>query len=115
MKNQISCGSCHIFATMAAAETALIKAGADPDSMDLSEQWLLNCLYSYSGCAGGMAKDVAQFLISRGILIKESDLPYEPYGYGPYSECKEDSSPYWNPGYKLIDYERGPPCSDEGE
>ena len=113
MKNQLSCGSCYIFAAFAAAETALIKAGADLKSMDLSEQWSLNCIYQdYGGCAGGMAMNVGKFLISRGILIKESDLPYK--GDARETECKEDSSPYWIPGYKLINFHRVP-SSDEGE
>ena len=38
-----NCGSCVAFATMGALEATLIKAGADPDSVDLSEQWLLDC------------------------------------------------------------------------
>ena len=83
----------------------MIKAGADPDTMDLSEQWPLNCLlpYPHSGCAGGTAGEVAEFLIKRGgVLIKESDLPYK--GYYDDSGCKEDPSPYWNPGFKLINF-----------
>ena len=112
MKDQWSCGSCYIFAAVAAAETALIKAGADLDSMDLSEQWSLNCVYSYTGCAGGVAMDVGKLLISRGVLIKEEDLPYE--GDASETECKEDSTPYWIPGYKLINRYRIS-SSDESE
>ena len=116
VKHQLSCGSCNIMATMAAAETALIKAGADLASMDLSEQWPLNCAYPFSGCAGGDAKEIANFLVSKGIVIKESDLPYEPWvkNDNNYNECKEDSSPYWNPGYKLIS-SYWPGFRDEGE
>ena len=81
--------------------------------MDLSEQWSLNCIYQdYGGCGGGMAMDVGKFLVSRGVLIKESDLPYE--GDASETECKEDSSPYWTPGYKLINFHRVG-SSDEGE
>ena len=42
MKKQL-CGSCVAYATMGALEAALIKAGADPDSVDLSEQWVMDC------------------------------------------------------------------------
>ena len=104
VKDQASCGSCHIFATIAAAETALIKAGADFDSMDLSEQWTMDCFNGMGmgmGCGGGENREIANFLIRRGggVLIKESDNPYRGYN----DVCKNDL-PYWNPGYKLMSY-----------
>ena len=81
--------------------------------MDLSEQWSLNCIYQdYGGCGGGNAKEVGKFLVSRGVLIKETDLPYEGDSYE--TECKEDSTPYWIPEYKLTNFHRIQ-NSDEGE
>ena len=66
----MSCGSCWIFAAFAAAETALIKAGADLESMDLSESWALDCMTAGNECGGGASRDVAQFLVSRGVLVR---------------------------------------------
>ena len=42
-KNQKNCGSCAAFASVGMVETAMIKAGAKKEGMDLSEDWLLNC------------------------------------------------------------------------
>ena len=100
-------------ATIAAAETALIKAGAaDLNSMDISEQWPGDCKNGF-GCAGGDSEPIAQWLIGRGgVLVKDSDYPTNPnYGNLP---CKDDLT-YWNPGYKLLQYFYKTNCGDEGE
>ena len=69
VKSQGSCGSCVAFAINAAAEAAMIKAGADLDSTDLSEQWLLNCSpYGDGnyGCDGAVPKSYAKWLPTPG-------------------------------------------------
>merc|ERR1711878_202576 len=43
VKNQGACGSCAAFAAVGAAESSLLKAGAAKGSLDLSEQWLVDC------------------------------------------------------------------------
>ena len=43
VKNQGSCGSCWAFGTLAAAESFLIMKGQAPVSVDLSEQYLVEC------------------------------------------------------------------------
>ena len=77
----MSCGSCWIFAAFAAAETALIKAGADLESMDLSESWALDCIMHQTsyGCGGGVSRDVAQFLVSRGVLVRVRSFVSSPF------------------------------------
>lgn len=51
VRNQGTCGSCWAFATVGVLEcNILIKDG---DTVDLSEQWLVNCNQSGYGCDGG--------------------------------------------------------------
>ena len=51
-KNQGSCGSCWAFANVGAIESHLLKAGFF-NSIDLSEQQLVSCDLTSSGCCGG--------------------------------------------------------------
>ena len=109
MKSQQSCGSCTAFATSAAAEAALIKAGADWGSMDLSEQWLLNCSPYGSGCKGAWPEAYAKWLPTRGVLMQEKDYMYT--SSSNKDDCKD--GPYWNPGYKIDNFIQGNDCTDK--
>ena len=109
VKNQNGCGSCTAFATGAAAEAALIKAGADQLSTDLSEQWLLNCSPYGSGCGGAYPKDYATWIPTRGVLSHENNYPYT--ATSNKNNCID--GPYWNPGYKIEDFLEGRNCTDE--
>ena len=109
VKYQDSCGSCTAFATNAAAETALIKAGADWNSMDLSEQWLLNCSPYGRGCGGAWPEDYAKWLPTRGVLMHEKDYMYT--NSANKDDCKD--GPYWNPGYKIDNFIQGSDCTDK--
>ena len=120
-KDQGSCGSCSNFAAVGAAETALIKAGANLHSMDLSEQWVAFCDGDRpwskgggnGGCTGGTAEHAAKILIrSGGVLVTESEKPYTAYDT---DDCRPDDYTWWNPGYKLTDYLKKFSPSDEGE
>ena len=63
-KNQKSCGSCSAFAQVAMAETSLLKAGAKKDSMDLSEDWLINCRQDGADvCKGAHIEVYAKYMI----------------------------------------------------
>ena len=108
MKTQ-SCSSCTAFATIGAAEAALIKAGADPESMDLSEQWLLNCSPYGSGCDGAWPTDYAKWIPTQGVLMLEDDYPYT--ASSDKTSCKD--GPYWNPGYKIDNFIHKNDCTDE--
>jgi len=109
VKSQRSCGSCTAFATNAAAEAALIKAGADWGSMDLSEQWLLNCSPYGSGCKGAWPVAYAKWLPTRGVLMHEKDYLYT--NSANKDDCKD--GPYWNPGYKIDNFLQGHDCTDK--
>ena len=52
VKNQLNCGSCWAFGSIATFETVILKQlGA---TVDLSEQYLVSCNTSGWGCSGGM-------------------------------------------------------------
>ena len=88
----------------------MIKAGADFDSMDISEQWLLDCGPYGRGCCGTQgAPDYAKWLPTRGFLVREGDYPYTKSSNK--KNCKD--GPYWNPGYKIDNFIHGHDCTDE--
>jgi hypothetical protein len=100
----------------------LIKAGADLDSMDLSEQWLLNCSPSSTstsvdghyvggnhGCNGAWPDAYGKWLPTRGVLMHEDDYPYT--NSANKDDCKD--GPYWNPGYKIDNFLHANDCTDK--
>lgn len=72
VKNQGSCGSCWAFAACGSFE-AVIKI-ADRKTVDLSEQWIVNCDKSNSGCSGGWCPD--KMFKTYG-AVYEADAPYK--------------------------------------
>ena len=52
VKNQGSCGSCAAFATTAAVEICLAKAGASLTNLDIAEQQLVDCAYDGTNAMG---------------------------------------------------------------
>ena len=104
-----SCGSCTAFATNAAAEAALVKAGASATNMDISEQWLLNCSPYGSGCNGAWPTSYTKWVPMQGVLMHESDYPYT--GTADKNNCQD--GPYWNPGYKIDNFFHKNGCTDE--
>uniref|UniRef100_A0A914DIA8 ShKT domain-containing protein n=1 Tax=Acrobeloides nanus TaxID=290746 RepID=A0A914DIA8_9BILA len=73
VKNQGQCGSCWAFASVAVMETAwAIKNGS---LLDLSEQNLVSCVTSNSGCQGGYPPYALIYERSTGIA-SESAYPY---------------------------------------
>jgi C1A family cysteine protease len=76
VKNQGGCGSCWSFGTIATVESALaIKAGGGPVPV-LSEQSLVSCDTSNSGCNGGWYTGAYNWLTANG-LYDQAAYPYE--------------------------------------
>ena len=88
VKDQGSCGSCWAFATVAnleglyAAKKGVIKT--------FSEQMLVDCDTSDSGCNGGLMEYSFAWLKKNGGINYDSDYPYK----GVKSTCKSDKSKY---------------------
>ena len=71
VRNQGSCGSCWAFAGIAAMESALLKHQSS--EFNLSEQEIVSCDRSASGCSGGWQP--FDYMIKNGVGL-ESDFPY---------------------------------------
>ena len=85
---------------MGAAEAALIKAGADYDSVNLSEQWLMDCRVKGEQCMGTGTSRYAVTMYKQGVLMHEDDYPYTRKTNPQI--CPD--GPYWSPGYKIDDF-----------
>ena len=76
VKDQGQCGGCWAFAAVAALESAAIIESGYPQSINLSEQYLLGCDSGESGCGGAYDLDQPMdFLCSTG-TVDASCFPY---------------------------------------
>jgi len=86
IKDQGSCGSCWAFSTMGnleglyAANKGVLKR--------FSEQMLVDCDTSDSGCNGGLMEYAFTWLKNYGCIMLEEDYPYK----GVKSTCKADKT-----------------------
>ena len=88
VKSQGRCGSCWAFAAVGHLESLfLIEAQV---KLDLSEQQLVNCVYSRDGCRGGWMSTAYRHIAygNRGIAT-ESQIPYT----ATYGSCRK-GGPY---------------------
>ncbi|GAM24123.1 hypothetical protein SAMD00019534_072980 [Acytostelium subglobosum LB1] len=97
VRDQGNCGSCFAFTALANLEAmAVIQKGYDKNSLDLSEQYCVNCISN--GCVGGWFATVWQQLQSSGVPMGSS-MPYQAY----VQQCSKPQGTYfkWS-GYNLL-------------
>jgi cathepsin F len=74
VKNQGNCGSCWDFSATETIESVCAIAGYNLNT--LSEQQILDCDTTDSGCDGGWPYNAFQYVISAGGMDSESSYPY---------------------------------------
>ena len=98
VKDQGSCGSCWAFSTTGNLES--LYAATKGVIKTFSEQMLVDCDTSDSGCNGGLMEYTFTWLKNNGGIMFDSDYPYK----GVKSACKSDSSKYAD--FKITGYKK---------
>ncbi|AAK70678.1 ORF11 cathepsin [Cydia pomonella granulovirus] len=83
VKNQMECGSCWAFSTIANIES-LYNIKYDK-ALNLSEQHLVNCDNINNGCAGGLMHWALESILQEGGVVSAENEPY----YGFDGVCKK--------------------------
>jgi len=77
VKDQMQCGSCWAFCSVAAMEGAYYLK--HNELLSLSEQQIVDCDTDDHGCSGGWPTDAMNFIKNHGGMMLESDYGYQGY------------------------------------
>ena len=98
VKDQGSCGSCWAFSTVANLEGLYFAKKLVMKTF--SEQMLVDCDTSDSGCNGGLMQYAFNWLKSNGGIMTDTDYPHK----GVKQSCQKDSSKYAD--FKVTGYKK---------
>ena len=98
VKDQGSCGSCWAFSTVANLEG--LYAAKKGTIKTFSEQMLVDCDTSDSGCNGGLMEYAFTWLKKNGGIMYDADYAYK----GTKSTCKSNASKYAD--FKVTGYKK---------
>ncbi|TDH69551.1 hypothetical protein CCR75_005026 [Bremia lactucae] len=91
VKNQGQCGSCWVFAAVAALESAICLAGKP--LVSLSEQQLVDCGTSTDACEGGYPSDALTYIQRSGSVCTDRTYPYTSGESGKSNQCQSSCNP----------------------
>ncbi|KAH7671963.1 Actinidain protein, partial [Dioscorea alata] len=103
VKNQLKCGSCWAFSSIAAIEG--LHQLSTGDLVSLSEQELVDC--ARKSCEGWQMNNAFEFIINNGGIDTEEDYPYKGY----YAGCRRDKLK--RRVVSIDGYENVPPYSED--
>ncbi|KAJ6234023.1 tubulointerstitial nephritis antigen-like 1 [Anaeramoeba flamelloides] len=125
VQNQAKCGSCWAFGTATSFAKRRCRAGLDTELVLYSEQELVSCDNSDSGCNGGNPEMACEFVVNTG-LVSYDCFPYTS-GNGNNGQCKNECvTGTWDPKKMVANscteyqgvqdiataiYTKGPVCS----
>ncbi|KAL5262101.1 hypothetical protein ACHWQZ_G007711 [Mnemiopsis leidyi] len=84
-RDQAACGSCWSFPNVGTMEA--LNKHLTGDDTEFSEQYFVDCTFTYSGCAGGTANEGYKLTLMRQYMLSAADWPYTAdYQPCPFSD-----------------------------
>lgn len=117
VRNQGSCGSCWVFASIGAFEAAFMIANpkTDATTFEVSEQELLDCNFPENNCKGGFHHDAFVYLTRFGLIDANPNYPYDSKSAarGPVCNSNFGRRPYFSRNWGYVDPSKKTPADDD--